>query len=303
MHPLLALIALPLTRVEIPKWSLLIGMMSGDWDKGFQGRWRRYSKVVARGKQHDMLMILDLSDWAQRMTYFLGRYYELGVLEVLDTVLGRGDHFVDIGANIGMITLHARSLVGDAGRIECFEPNPDCVTAIRSNLALNSITNVTIYQCGLADRAGSLTLSLTSEHTGTATFVEVGDQAKRQLVVDVCVGDDKITVNPRVIKIDVEGFELRVLTGLRETIAKHRPFFITEIIESQLAIAGASTAEIFEFFTSRGYRAYGIGTRRSHMRHRMALTPIDRLEGFKPFVDILWGHVDHVHALPAKILA
>ena len=48
-------------------------------------------------------MVLDLSDWAQRRTAFLGRYHELGVQRVLDAALRAGDRFVDIGAHIGMI--------------------------------------------------------------------------------------------------------------------------------------------------------------------------------------------------------
>ena len=57
-------------------------------------------------------MELELSDWAERYTFFLGRYYEMGVQRVLDAILMPGDRFVDIGANIGMIALHARSLIG-----------------------------------------------------------------------------------------------------------------------------------------------------------------------------------------------
>ena len=106
MHPRLSFLALPLTRAEVPKWPKVIEMVSADWDERLKGAWREHAKVVARGKRHRQLMNLDLADWSDRMTFFLGRYYELGVLETLDLLLRRGDRFVDIGANIGMITLH-----------------------------------------------------------------------------------------------------------------------------------------------------------------------------------------------------
>ena len=302
MHPRLSFLALPLTRAEIPKWPKVIQMMSADWDEGLKGAWRDHAKVVVRGKRHHQLMNLDLSDWAERMTFFLGRYYELGVLETLDLLLRPGDRFVDIGANIGMITLHARSLVGDGGRIDCFEPNPDCVAAIRANLALNAITNVVIHPCGLGDHAGPMTLHLTSEHSGTATLADTGGDTVREFSVDVEVGDEALPEAPRAIKIDVEGFELQVLRGLRRTLADSAPFVITEIIESQLARAGASTSDLVELFAGHGYRAFGIGLRRnSRFRNHMVLDPIDSVAGFGPFKDILWAHADRMGELGDRV--
>jgi len=299
MHPRFAALALPLTRVEIPKWPKVIKMVSADWDAGFKGAWRDHAKVVVRGKRHRQLMNLDLSDWAQRMTFFLGRYYELGVLETLDLLLRPGDRFVDIGANIGMITLHARSLVGEAGRIDCFEPNPDCVAAIRANLALNAITNVVVHPCGLGEQAGPMTLHLTSEYTGTATLLDIGDATVRAFTVDVEVGDDALVEPPRVIKIDVEGFELQVLRGLRRTLAASAPFVITEVVESQLARAGTTTADLAAFFGALGYEVFGIDVRRDRLRNHMVLTPIADVAGLAPFKDALWVHADRTHELGA----
>lgn len=302
MHPRLSFLALPLTRAEVPKWPKVIEMVSADWDERLKGAWREHAKVVARGKRHRQLMNLDLADWSDRMTFFLGRYYELGVLETLDLLLRRGDRFVDIGANIGMITLHARSLVGDDGRIDCFEPNPDCVAAIRANLALNAITNVVIHPCGLADHAGPMNLHLTSEHSGTATLADPGDDTVREFSVDVQIGDEVLQEPPRAIKIDVEGFELQVLRGLRRTLADSAPFVITEVIESQLARAGASTSDLIELFVGQGYRAFGIGlVRNNRFRHHMVLNPIDSVADFAPFKDILWSHRDRTGELGDRV--
>jgi tRNA G37 N-methylase Trm5 len=66
----------------------------------------------------------------------------MGVQRVLDAILLPGDRFVDIGANIGMTTLHAHSLIGSTGRIDCFEPNPECIEGLRRHLQINKIKNV-----------------------------------------------------------------------------------------------------------------------------------------------------------------
>lgn len=243
-------------------------------------------KIIITGKRHGFKMKLDRSDWAQCCTYFLGRYYELGVQRVLDRVLRTGDTFVDVGANIGMIALHARAKVGAEGRVICFEPNPDCAQAIDEHMAMNGIVNVNIRRCALGVATGRLTLSLTSEHTGTATLATV-PSAVRSIQVVVCIGDEELAdVVPRVIKIDVEGFELQVLKGLEKTIVRHRPFIITELVEEHLNRAGTSVADVAGFLAQLGYRPEGIATARSPVRHDVMLHP--RVTPTGEFSDWLW---------------
>ena len=293
MNPRIAFLLLPYTRAQLPGWGRLLGLVSDlDWNPTLDGSKKKLAAVVMRGKSHGYLMNLDLSDWAQRMTYFLGRYYELGVMRVLDFLLRPGDNFVDVGANIGMITLHARSLVGAEGRIDCFEPNPECVEALEAHLSINGMKNVFVHACALAESAGSLTLSLTSAHSGTATLVDVGGAAIRSHVVPVQVGDEVLTESPRLIKIDVEGFELHVLKGLKRTLTLHKPFLITEIVESQLQRAGTSMTEISDLLAGLGYQPLGIGSARKGRRHELMLRSLAGDSKSAGFHDVLWVHSD-----------
>jgi FkbM family methyltransferase len=280
---------LPFTRAELPRHDELMQWAGVDWRVGLKADWKALPPAVVRGKEHGYLMKLDRSDWCQRLTYFTGRYYEFGVLRAMEAVLRPGDAFVDIGANIGMLTLHARHLVGTAGYIDCFEPNPACVDAIREHLAMNGITNATVHPCALAATPGTMTLRLTSEHSGTATLTDVGSAAVREIPVELRVGDDEIASAPRLIKIDVEGFEMQVLQGLTRTIEEHRPFLILELIDSHLSRAGTSAAEVSEFLLTRGYRAFVIGKRRRHFRHHLTLRPLQKDGSGQP-PDVLWVH-------------
>ncbi len=294
MNPRITFLLLPYTCAELPGWGKLLGFISDfNWRPVLEGSNKKPSAVVLRGKRHGYLMNLDLSDWAQRMTYFLGRYYELGVTRVLDFLLRPGDKFVDIGANIGMITLHARFLVGAEGRIDCFEPNPECVEALQEHLSINGINNVFVHPCALAESAGSLRLYLTSAHSGTATLADVGGAAIRSHVVPVQVGDEVLTESPRLIKIDVEGFELHVLKGLIRTLSLHKPFLITELVESHLQRAGTSVTEISDFLVNLGYQPFGIGTTRKGRRHELVLHSLARNSKSAGFDDVLWAHSDH----------
>lgn len=291
MRPRLAFLLLPYTRAELPGWGRLL-----TWARVRGGNssanWRGQYRVVIRGKRHGYLMKLDLSDWAQRLTYFLGRYYELGVQRVLDVLLRPGDRFADIGANIGMITLHARFVVGAEGRVDCFEPNPECVEVIQEHLRINALENVFVHQYALADAPGALVLNLTSEHSGTATLAEVGSEAVRTMTVDVRVGDDELQEAPRVIKIDVEGFELRVLKGLTRTLLAHKPFLLTELIDGQLARAGSSVTEVTSLLFDMGYAAFGVHSARKFLSHELLLLPVERGGDFIAFSDVLWAHPD-----------
>ena len=90
-----------------------------------------------RGKLHGYKMELDLRDWSEQMTYFLGRHSDLPLQLAMMALLKPGDRFVDVGTNIGMITLLAARLVGPEGRVDAIEPNPACCARVRRSLTLN----------------------------------------------------------------------------------------------------------------------------------------------------------------------
>jgi hypothetical protein len=93
-----------------------------------------------------------------------------------------------------------------------------------------------------------------------------------------------------------------VLRGLRRTLAASTPYVITEVIESQLARADASTSDLVELFAQQGYRAFGIGLlRNNRFRNHMVLHPIDSVAGFAPFKDILWAHSSRAGELAGRL--
>jgi FkbM family methyltransferase len=292
MYPRLPFLVLPYTRAELPGWRIPL-RLTGGLVPIADTRWQNAPKVTIRGKNHGYLMELELSDWAERFTFFLGRYYEMGVQSVLDAILMPGDRFVDIGANIGMITLHACSLIGSAGRVDCFEPNPECVERLRRQLQINDIQNVAIHTCALSDEAGNLNLNLSSEHSGTATLTEV-DEVKRSLPVKVCVGDDLLMEGPHisVMKMDVEGYEMKALSGLEETLKAFKPIIITELIEAHLRRAGSSVAAVTGLLGTLGYAPLGIGSVRKGIGHRLTLS-----RSLNACNDAVWIHADDARSV------
>jgi len=285
-------LVLPFTRLELQGWGALT-RIAGIQLPWYDRSWRDAGMRTCRGKLHGYRMELRLADWSERLTYFLGRYYELGVQETVRGLLRPGDRFVDIGANIGMITLLGASAVGTRGRVDSFEPNPEALEVLRRHIALNDIQHVRLHPIGLADAPGQLTLNLTSDHTGTATLTEVDpSEIRRRVEVEIAVGDDRLLSDPqpvRLIKIDVEGFELQALRGLRGLLERDRPFLITEFVAETYDDPDAGFAELVALLGPLGYRPHGIHTRRRRLRHGLHLTTLDPARAPRDYPELLWA--------------
>jgi FkbM family methyltransferase len=278
--PILAKFALPYARFELPGWGKLLraaGVYRHDcWD-GAPTR-------TVRGKFHGYVMRLSLESWSERQTWFLGRYYELDTQAFIMACIRTGDTFVDVGGNIGMITLLGSRLVGERGRVHTFEPNPREADRIARTLEENGIANVTLHRMGLSDAPAELTLSVITEHSGMATFAPVeGEDAKlvsARHTARVVRGDDELPAELSgavTMKVDIEGFECRALRGLERTLARYRPAVVTEVIGHHLQRAGHSVKDLFELMRGgQGYRAYEVRIRRRWGRQRLWLRLIDQ---------------------------
>jgi FkbM family methyltransferase len=149
--------------------------------------------------------------------------------------LRRGQVAVDVGCHKGAYTYWMRRRVGATGRVVAFEPQPRQVEYLRQVFAAMRYGNVTLEPQGLSDVAGRLPLYLPdgSGRTHGASFVPEKARQQRGQTVEVGVTtlDDYFADLPRgpdFVKIDVEGHELAVLVGGRQTLQAHRPALLVE---------------------------------------------------------------------------
>jgi FkbM family methyltransferase len=177
-----------------------------------------------------------------------GGNLESGVQEAMVRHLSRGGVFYDIGANLGFFSLLGAHLSGlDAGRVIAFEAAPDNAEAIRVNAALNRIANVEVICAAVTDHSGWGQLQIVDDQSWSK-LVQYGEHPFTERVIDVrCVTIDELVRTgrvppPTVIKIDVEGAELDVLAGMRETIATHEPAIICELHDTHTAFVQAMDA-------------------------------------------------------------
>jgi FkbM family methyltransferase len=192
--------------------------------------------------------------------------YEPEVRRVFRTVLPLGGVALDVGANVGWHTLLMASLVGARGRVLAIEPNPALRHRLHDHLSLNRLKQVEVISDIAADTDETMDFYAPSLNDGNSGDGHVVKEAQRDAMIlrlearrmDTIVAAAKCE-RLDVIKVDVEGFEWRVLRGGEDTIARFRPHIVFEY-NAEYASRGGGTPEVMgDFFQTHGYRLFTIG--------------------------------------------
>ena len=235
----------------------LIGAGAFDSDPAIDGRWPAGLQEPVRLRS-GALVRLDLQDWLQRRAYFSGLYYQTDLELLLGRLLRPGDVWVDVGANIGVVSLIAAMKIGPQGRGIAFEPNPLVYERLLDHLKLNGVNFISCHNVALGACPGNAVLSFSSVHTGTGSLVGPNPHAS-SIDVQVRCGDDFAVFGPGdrvVMKIDVEGYELEVLQGLSNALSHPETAILVEVIDEYLRRAGSSAAQVVDFLAAKGYEPY-----------------------------------------------
>jgi FkbM family methyltransferase len=146
--------------------------------------------------------------------------------------LSPGDVCVDVGAYLGYFTLLASRLVGAGGHVYAIEPSAEAHAALVSNLDLNIVANVTALRIAAGAEPGEAVLDdqqlQSSLRNGEVELAPAGKQVPVRTVASV-VREHELP-RLRLVKIDVEGYELEVLRGLEPVFERGgRPAVIVEL--------------------------------------------------------------------------
>lgn len=158
---------------------------------------------------------------ASRAIYFSGLPDYREMRFVLD-FLRPGDQFIDAGANVGLYTLLALSVVGPTGYVHAFEPNSTVIRILNESLQLNAADNVTVHAFGLADTEGMAGFVMTNDNC-TAHIVNSSSSAAR---TEIPIGRlDQILDNVpyAMAKFDIEGYEPFAIRGASRWLQENNP--------------------------------------------------------------------------------
>lgn len=178
---------------------------------------------------------------------YIGKCFELygeyseSEVTVFRKYLREGYFAIDIGANIGDLTLPLSKIVGNEGRIVAVESHPETFNVLCTNLALNGITNVKPINAFIADSREIDTGSdVWGPHAYTGTVWEPSIVSLDDFSLSKC----------DFIKIDVDGKELEILRSGKQTIDKHRPILYFE------NDVKAKSKELLEYVLGLDYRLF-----------------------------------------------
>jgi FkbM family methyltransferase len=190
---------------------------------------------------------------------------EPGTRRVLEALLRPGGAFLDVGANVGTLTLFAARAVGREGRVFAIEPTPRLAALLGRSLAMNGVSErVSIAACAAGEASGEAALHLDEimSHNSLFPSSDAGAAgAGRTVAVPVRTVDEVVPPGTALdaAKIDVEGAELLVWRGMRRVLAESpRLAAVLEFGPAHLGRAGVSPEAWLEEVAAPGFSAFMI---------------------------------------------
>lgn len=190
--------------------------------------------------------------------------FEEVVRELYTALLRPGDVAVDCGAHTGKHTLPMAQCVAPDGTIFAFEPIAEKLAQLEAKAAASGLSNViNARNCLVGDQKARMPFNYVQGDPGKSSIhlrQDIIDDPTRmatnsQRVLDMVRLDDCLPGHRacRFIKIDVEGAEVLVLRGARQTVERHKPVVHFEMGTVALKEFGSTPAEIWAFFAGYGY--------------------------------------------------
>jgi FkbM family methyltransferase len=247
------------------------------------GRWRLPRSVLRRAfrlleceveiKDFDgrLRVRLQLSEHMQRRIFWMG-YYSTDIVALLKKTLRHDMVVVDVGANIGEITMVAAQSVGKEGAVIAFEPVNIIANQLAEHVRINELYQVIIRRDALGKQPSGRVPIYAScgqekldENQGLASLYGAGEGLEPIEYVNVTTLDESVAslalTRVDMIKIDIEGGEFACLQGAESVLRRFRPMLIVEVQAFSARQAGWEVSELFQFLEGFGYEFFKIGSR------------------------------------------
>lgn len=219
----------------------------------------QYKAGSIRKIQHNGINYeLDISDIMDWYVYF---GFKDSARSKLYSLVNKGDIIFDVGANIGCTSLNFAKLIGKGGIIHSFEPDPINHNSIQKNISLNNFDNIILNKLGLGNEKGSFKIyTVDKNNKGMNRIVEFPDSIEDFKEIQVTTIDKYVRKNNiqkiDLIKIDVEGFELKVLKGSAEVLNNFHPSLFIELDNKNLKEQGSNAKDLIEYLLDNKYEIF-----------------------------------------------
>jgi FkbM family methyltransferase len=210
---------------------------------------------------------MDAADYTQQDLFWSGAKDAAEVREALRHV-PKGGVMFDLGANFGYYAITVASALHGDCRIYAFEPNPSTMQRFRKNVELNGTRGLHLLDMGLSDVPGHAMVVETPAHSGAAYLRQTSRLGVPVTTLDIFCeqhGIDRLDL----IKMDIEGAELRALRGGIETFKRFRPAMLIELNPETFGREGYSVLDLVIFLEDLGYALWDVGSRARITRDRL----------------------------------
>ncbi|HQV01375.1 MAG TPA: FkbM family methyltransferase [Bacteroidia bacterium] len=165
-------------------------------------------------------------------------------------------HVIDVGVNFGETLLNIAKLTGANGHVIGFEPMPAIFKKCQDNMKLNTFANITLEPFALSDVEATVQITDPLNGNSGGTYISSAFTNSSLQVQAITLDDylNRHSINKiDLIKIDVEGYELHVLQGAKQTLLKHKPVLYIELCDAHLKRAGNSSLALIVFLQALNY--------------------------------------------------
>jgi FkbM family methyltransferase len=189
---------------------------------------------------------------------------------LIEKTIEPGMTVLDVGANHGLFSLEAASMLAGDGIVHAFEPTPSTRSLLEKNLAANDLAMVKVFPFAVGESPGTARLRVHHEWTGLNTLAgEDITWNHRTLHADEVIEVPVISLDDHAqaegldqihfLKIDVEGFELGVIRGARGLLQNKRvKQIMLEIGDSTCRQAGVDPTDLVAELDSVGYDLFAM---------------------------------------------
>ncbi|HEV2195682.1 MAG TPA: FkbM family methyltransferase [Candidatus Acidoferrum sp.] len=170
-------------------------------------------------------------DWNRYRSFVYGTW-EPEVSKVVSEILRKGMTVIDVGAHHGYYSLYFAKCVGPTGRVFSFEPVPENFALLRKNILLNNTGWIETFQDAVFSCSKEISFAAPDKSLASGDGSLVEGRGGRQILVHAVTLDSFCTskqILPDLVKLDVEGAELDVLLGARDTLKRCSPKLLIEL--------------------------------------------------------------------------
>ncbi len=246
---------------------------------------------------HDGIrMELVLNEYVQSQLYLFGTF-EPATVKVLKRLVKSGDTVLDIGANVGYLSLVLAKCVGNSGKVFSFEPDAKNFALLKRNLELNADCNIEPIATAVSDshqpirlyhakfdfNAGAHSMLPSEKHS--TDFIEISATT----IDDFAKSHELKKID--VIKIDIEGAEMKAFNSMSETLRQSRPVVVCELCEEHQVRAGYTTQAVkkwmAETFDMHAFKVMESGKLKktpieeTHLADNIVFVPSERVHEVK----------------------